>query len=209
MQKRGTKRKWRKLALLLFCLLSVQVLPVQSVLPAQAAEAAKSGLIKEKGNYYFYNASGGKIKNKWKKIKGSYYYFGPNGAAYKGKKEMGLLIPAVKTIGGKKYGFDAAGKRLSGTYVKGGIFYTFRSGSGVYDAAVTKKLRKASASGKPAAALKTLLKTCEGKPLKEETVAGASCYGDGKDMLWHYKNFIVGVFRPTKGKEVVTGIMAK
>ena len=193
--------------MLMLCLLFVQTPALHLTAPLQAAAAAKSGLTKEKGNYYFYNAKGVKIKNKWKKVKGSYYYFGANGAAVKGKKEMGMLVPAFKTIARKKYAFDSEGKRMSGVILKDNKLFVFNQSNGVYNAAATKKLQKAAGSKQPAKTLKTLLKTYGGKFVKEEVV-GASCFGDGKDVIWYYKNFAVSIFRPKKGKELVMGIMA-
>ncbi len=201
------RKKWKKLLILLLCLLFVQAPALHLVSPMQAAAASKKGLTVKKGNYYFYNAKGVKIKNKWKKVKGSYYYFGSNGAAVKGKNEMGMSVPAFKTIDGKKYAFDPEGKRMSGVVIKNNKLFVFDSGSGVYDASATRKLRKAAGNGQPAGTLKTLLASWVGKPLKEEVI-GDSCYGDGQDVLWYYKNFIVSVFRPTKGNELVMGIMA-
>ena len=67
---------------------------VSSISPAavsmQTAEAAtvKQGLVKVKNKYYYYNAKGKKVKNKWVtvKIKGKKqkYYFNKKGAALTG-----------------------------------------------------------------------------------------------------------------------------
>ena len=64
---------------------------VSSISPAavsmQTAEAAtvKQGLVKVKNKYYYYNAKGKKVKNKWVtvKVKGKKqkYYFNKKGAA--------------------------------------------------------------------------------------------------------------------------------
>lgn len=206
------RKKWKKLLILFLCLLFVQAPALHLVQPVRAAAASKSGLTEKKGNYYFYNAKGVKIKNKWKKIKGSYYYFGSNGAAVKGKTEMEMdgmeiTVPAVKTIAGKKYAFDSEGKRMSGVVVKNNKLFMFDSGSGVYDAAATQKLRKAAGYGQPAETLKALLTSWVGKPLKEEVIEDR-CDGSGQDIFWYYKNFTVSVFRPIRGNELVMGIMA-
>ena len=200
------RKKWKRMLVLLLCLLFVQAPALRLVSPMQAAAASKSGLTVKKGNYYFYNAKGVKIKNKWKKIKGSYYYFGSNGAAVKGKKEMGVSVPAVKKIDGKKYAFDPEGRRMSGVVMKDNKLFMFDSASGVYNPAVTKTLRKASGNGQPAATLKALLNTYEGQPLNEEVI-GDRCDGSGQDIFWYYKNFTVSVFRPTRGNELVMGIV--
>lgn len=67
---------------------------VSSISPAavsmQTAEAAtvKQGLVKVKNKYYYYNAKGKKVKNKWVtvKVKGKKqkYYFNKKGAALTG-----------------------------------------------------------------------------------------------------------------------------
>lgn len=79
---------------------------VSSISPAavsmQTAEAAtvKQGLVKVKNKYYYYNAKGKKVKNKWVtvKVKGKKqkYYFNKKGAALTG-------TAAVKN---RLYGFD-------------------------------------------------------------------------------------------------------
>ena len=83
---------------------------VSSISPAavsmQTAEAAtvKQGLVKVKNKYYYYNAKGKKVKNKWVtvKVKGKKqkYYFNKKGAALTG-------TAAVKN---RLYGFDKKGR---------------------------------------------------------------------------------------------------
>ena len=78
---------------------------VSSISPAavsmQTAEAAtvKQGLVKVKNKYYYYNAKGKKVKNKWVtvKVKGKKqkYYFNKKGAA--------LTVPARLVCGGLKW----------------------------------------------------------------------------------------------------------
>ena len=70
---------------------------VSSISPAavsmQTAEAAtvKQGLVKVKNKYYYYNAKGKKVKNKWVKVKvkgkKQKYYFNKKGAALTGFRQ--------------------------------------------------------------------------------------------------------------------------
>lgn len=165
------------------------------------------------GNYYAFNSQGRAITNAMKKINGNYYYFGSKGAAVTGKINAGMMVPAVKKIGGKTYGFDAEGKRIYGVYVildknYKSYFYYFNTKTGVFDAAVSHKLRVASAEGKPAGVLKGLLAPYAGQP--KEEVYEEGCYGDGKDVVWTYQNFMVGVFRPRNGSgDIVVSISVK
>lgn len=204
-------KKWIKILAVVLCLLFVQttVLTVAEPISVQAA-TVKSGLKKENGKYYYY-AKGVKVKKAWKTVKvtkngktTSYqYYFGSNGAAYAGKKVYGVNTPAVKKIDGKYYGFGVSGRMIKGTYVINEKFYVFNSKTGVYDSAKSTQLRKASAYEKDAATLRKLL----GKPQK--TVTSASCYGDGKDLILYYPNFMVSLYRNKQGKEIVFGVMGR
>ena len=81
---------------------------VSSISPAavsmQTAATVKQGLVKVKNKYYYYNAKGKKVKNKWVtvKVKGKKqkYYFNKKGAALTG-------TAAVKN---RLYGFDKKGR---------------------------------------------------------------------------------------------------
>lgn len=208
-------KKWKKILAIMLCLLFVQA-PVISLTAPVTVEAAavKSGLKKEKGKYYFY-VKGTKVKNAWRTIKTksngktvSYrYYFGKDGAAYMGKKVSGVNVPAVKKINGNYYAFGTSARMLKGVYVINDKFYLFNKNTGVYDPGMSTQLRKASAYEKNAATLKKLLAKLFGKPSKTETLD--SCYGDGKDMLYYYPNFMVNTFKNTKGREIVLGIFAR
>lgn len=208
-------KKWKKILAVLLCLLFVQA-PVLSLTEPVTVEAAavKSGLKKEKGKYYFY-VKGNKVKNTWRTIKVksngktiSYrYYFGKDGAAYMGKKVNGVNVPIVRKVNGKYYAFGTSARMVKGIYVINDKFWAFNSKTGVYEPGTSKQLRKASAYEKSAATLKLLLTKFIGKPGKSETLD--SCYGDGKDMLYYYPNFMVNTFKNTKGKEIVLGIFAR
>lgn len=203
-------KKWKKLLGLLLCLCFVQA-PLASVSgPAVAVAAAKSGLQKVNGRYYYYSG-GEKIKNKWKSIKSTEdgktvkyrYYFGSSGAAYMGKLiGDGILLPAVKKIGGKYYGFDQFGRMLTGLCVKNGLFYVFDADTGVYDEALSQKLRSASKEGAKYSSLISLLRKQVGSPIKKQTGL-TSCYGDGTDQIYSYAGFDVQLFKDRKTKNVV------
>lgn len=202
-------KRWKKILALLLCLCFVQA-PLASVsMPIVAEAAAKSGLKKESGKYYYYSA-GKKIKNKWKTIKSTEngktvkyrYYFGSNGAAYAGRViGDGILVPTVKKISGKYYGFDQYGHMLKGLYVKNGKFYVFDSNTGVCDQTLSRKLRAAAKEGTQSSTLISLLKKQVGKPIKKQTGL-ASCYGDGTDQIYSYSGFDVQLFKDRKTKKV-------
>lgn len=204
-------KKWKRILAVMICVLFVQV-PLTALSEPVAVEAAvKSGLKKEKKQYYYY-VKGKRVKNTWKTVKVkskgkkvSYrYYFGKNGAAYKGKKSNGVVIPAVKRIKGKYYGFSNTGRMVKGTYYIKNKLYSFSSKNGVYNASATKKLRNAAVRGKDAKTLRKLL----GKPAKTKTYS-YSCYGDGKDVLLYYSHVIVALFKDKTGKEIIVGLSAK
>ncbi|MDO4277096.1 MAG: hypothetical protein Q4D16_25835 [Eubacteriales bacterium] len=204
-------KKWKKILAVMLCLLFVQA-PVISLTEPVVAEAAavKSGLKKENGKYYFY-VKGQRVKNTWKNVKTtsggkttvSRYYFGKDGAAYAGKRVNGMYVPAVKKINGKYYGFGVAARMLKGIYVVNDRFCVFNSKTGVLDSAKSNQLRKASTYERDAAQLRKLL----GKPRKTQVLD--SCYGDGKDLMLYYPNFMVSLFKNTKGKEIVLGVLSK
>ena len=151
----------KKLLLVVLCLSLLQVPAVSFAGPATVSAATtQKGLVKENGNYYYY-LNGKKIKNTWRNItaknsKGvketNRYYFDKNGKAYKApyNKEAKYSF-VVKTIGGKKYGFDQEGHMIKGVYVMDShedskmnliaeAFYVFNSKTGVYNASQSKTL---------------------------------------------------------------------
>lgn len=203
-------KKWKRILAIVLCLTFVSVPADVLTQPIAVEAAAKSGLVKENGKYYYY-AKGKILKNTWKTVaitsngkKTNYrYYFGKDGAAYAGKKIYGINTPSVKKIDGKYYGFGVSGRMLKGTYVVSEKFYVFDSKTGIYDSVKSSRLRKASVYEKDAKDLKKLL----GKPKKTDVYQ--SCYGDGKDSVCYYSNFIVSYFRDKKGKEIVLGISGK
>ena len=112
---------------------------------------------------------------------------------------------AVKKIGGKQYGFDTNARMIKGvaaSYLNSGEkLYAFNSKTGVYDVPKTKKIRKAYGYEKKAAPLRQLL----GKPIKIKK--GTGCYGNGKEYLLYYNNFILSTGETAKGVEVIFGVM--
>lgn len=207
-------KKWIKILAVMLCLCFLQF-PVMeysgSVTEVQAA--VKKGLKKENGRYYYY-IKGKKIKNTWKSIqlkdsktgkKVTYrFYFDKKGAACKGGSKWGESYLTIKTIKGKKYGFDKYSHMVKGDYVSNGKFWSFNSKTGKYDEKRTQKLRKASKEKTNVSALFKLV----GSPRKRKAVDG--CYGDGQEYQLDYKNFKVGTFvaRGSK-KETVIEVIAK
>lgn len=205
-------KKWKKLLIFVLCLMLMQV-PVTTVSSPENVQAAtvKKGLKKERGKYYFY-VNGKKVKNTWKTVKVkekgkivSYrYYFGKNCAAYSAVKAMGSYNNVVvKSIKGKKYGFNARGRMAKGVYVNGSNmrFYAFTK-KGIYDPKKNSALRKASKEGADARTLRNLL----GKPLKEQITD--SCYTDPRvvnDVILTYPNMTVTLGRYADGREIVYG----
>ena len=215
-------KKYVKIILTVFCLLFVSVSAVsvdaaETTQTTQSGQATvKKGLVKEKGKYYFYevkeDGTSARIKNKWKNVKDAKtkktyrYYFGKDGAAYAGSKDMfGRKKLAVKKIGGKQYGFDTNARMIKGvaaSYLDSGEkLYAFHSKTGVYDVAKTKKIRKVYGYAKKAAPLRQLL----GKPIKIKK--GTGCYGNGKEYLLYYDNFVLSTGETAKGVEVIFGVL--
>ena len=206
-------KEMKKLLFALLCLVLVQTVFISgSAVTEVKAATVKSGLKKEKGNYYYY-VKGKKITNQWKTIKTtskgkttSYkYYFGKNGAAYMApvpydKSKYNVL---VKKIGGKQYGFDQSAHLVGkGDYVTADfIFYSFTK-AGVVDSARTKAVRKAAKYKSDSTALRKLL----GKPKKEKKIGQACMFLKGEiayDLT--YASLTVGVCR-LNGKEYVSGV---
>lgn len=90
---------------------------------------------------------------------------------------------------------------LKGIYVINDKFYVFNSKTGVYDSVKSSKLRKAYGYEKKAATLKKLL----GKPKKTEKLTG--CYGNGKEYMLYYQNFVLSTGETSKGVEVIFGVL--
>lgn len=211
-------KKQIRIFLMLFCFLfaSVSAICWQTPVSAEAADTndAKTGLVKEKGKYYYYvineDGQSERIINKWKNVKitkngktSTYrYYFGKDGAAYAGSVKLGVKTPAVRKVGTKYYGFDTYARMLKGIYIINDKFYVFNSKTGVYDSAKSLKLRKAYGYEKQAATLKKLL----GKPKKTKNLTG--CYGNGKEHMLYYENFVLSTGETAKGVEVIFGALA-
>lgn len=194
------------------CLLLMFFAVCLSSTTAQAA--SKKGLVKEKGKYYYYivkkDGTSEKVKETWKTVKvtkngktTSYkYYFGKNGAAYAGSIKNGVKVPTVKKINGRYYGFGTNARMLKGIYLINDKFYVFHSKTGIYDRTKSSKLRNAYGYEKKAETLKKLL----GKPKKTEVFQG--CYGNGKEFLLYYPNFVLSTGETIKGVEVIFGAMS-
>lgn len=215
-------KKRRITSVVLACALAVQA-PVMSgaaepYVAENAVESLQSatsnmGLKKINGKYYYFTnyAKKIKLKNRWKvlKINGKYYkyYFGKDGAAYMGKRENGENVHKVAKIDGAYYGFDRFGHRLKGTYVIKGKLYVFAVKDGKMNGTVSVKLRKACVYERSTATLKKLLRNIGQKPIKTEKYPG--CYGDGEDILYYYKNFILSAHRNPDGSEIFFSVMSR
>lgn len=211
-------KKWKKILVMVLCLMMVQV-PAVSLTAPETVQAAtvKNGLKKENGKYYYYK-QGKKLKNTWRTVptkvgtkKYNYrYYFGKTGAAYAASPTYNKFTynVVIKTIGGKKYGFDTKGRMVKGYYVNGTTykFYAFNTKTGVYDPKRTAALQKASVPVKGKFVDARTLRKYIGKPLKQK-VYGTSCYiPGGKDIELTYKYYIVSLGRYPNGKEIVYGV---
>lgn len=103
----------------------------------ETVKVVRKGLVKIKGNYYYYK-KGKKVRKTWKTIKGKKYYFKSNGKAAIGVtkingiyymfKKNGVLQTASKTklrtVDGKKYLVNKEGKLCTGFQnISGNMYY--------------------------------------------------------------------------------------
>lgn len=193
----------KKLFIVLLCLALVQM-PVSAFQTSTEVQttATKKGLVKSGSNYYYYS-NGKKVTNKWvmkvyvgKDSNGAKVYkrmyFGANGAAYRATSSNGLFV--VKTIAGKKWGFDKKGYLMpKGLYVgkKSEQFFYFNS-TGTLNTSISKAFNKAAVYAKSYTKLSALLKKYNIKPVK--TSRTGTCYPDpkftgGYDYTYTFANF--------------------
>lgn len=101
----------------------------------------------------------------------------------------------------------ATGRVLTGVAVTSSGKFVAASGSGVYDAALTKKLRAAAKKGQPAATLRDLL----GKPKKEAYADNCERIDEAgwQDGLWAYGSFTVTTLRAPDGTETVRNVQKR
>ncbi|MGN0158715.1 MAG: cell wall-binding protein [Brotaphodocola sp.] len=112
-------------------------------------EMATETLVEDDGNYYYVNESGARVANEWRELDNEdqdeddadtcWYYFGSNGKAYTASDSGSI---SFKTISGKKYAFDDAGRMLYGWVDaegerqtdddawKNGVYYLGEAGDG-------------------------------------------------------------------------------
>ena len=160
-----------------------------------AQAAARKGLVKSGGKYYFYK-NGRKVTKAWKTIKQKKvkykFYFNKKGVACQAKlpPDKTYVVKLFK-IGKKKYGFDTKAHRVKkGVYLDNKYRLTVFGNKGVYDAAATNALRAKfpkSRFGEPKSRqLYNDLVSTFGKPLKEQHWA-ADCGGwNDKDTFLEY-----------------------
>ncbi len=202
------KKSRKLLAALAFAAL-VGTTSVAAFTSAQAAAIASNQTIKTESTGIYLYQNGEKVTTATGWITaGSYtYYFGASGKAYQaiaaevtvGSKDTTTTKNVVvKTISGKKYGFDQQGHMVKGiyashksVYARGKLYY-FNKKTGVVDAKKTKALQKASKMNKNFSSLKKLM----GKVKKKKTLKGSSCFGNGgKDVDYYFANVRVSVWK--------------
>ena len=168
----------------------------------------------------YYYVAGKPVVNKWvtvKEKKGKFrYYFGKDGKAYKAASIKGMRTTKVqiRTVKGKKYGFDENGHRVKGLWSTGEKLAFFSKKNGVYNKKVTKKYQKVVKYGKTSPDMIKTIKKVFGKPKKiKETNScnpfditdGSGFSGDTlkkyKGYTCTYKNIVISLT-----KNVETGV---
>lgn len=147
------------------------------------------------------------------KIKDKTYQFGKIDKKEKGKK-MILSLPKLKAVKvhysqpkGKivKYDRDmgsllyANGQTVTGLVVYKNKFYQYDT-TGVLDQERSYKINQAATIQNKINDLEKIV----GKPISKQYFA--SCFGDGEDGLWAYKNFIVSTFKGNDGVEIYIAV---
>lgn len=195
-------RNLKKLFLLVLCLFMIQPVILPKVAPTTVEAAAKKGLVKEGKNYYYY-VKGKKVKNVWKTVTVKNvkykYYFGKTGAAYKAPKDIYTNNNmVVKKISGKYYGFDNAGRMVTGVWATdtGKVYYF--SAKGVYNADKTKAIRKVIAKNDVKGTIKALGKW------KKHTESNSCMRPNSTDVVYDYDHVTLTIIRDNKtGKEEI------
>ncbi len=211
------KKMLKKLLLFALCLtlaLSPAVPDVVGGTTITAQAATKNGLVKKNGKYYYYK-NGKKLTNTWKTVTTTSssgkktknkYYFGSNGAAVMAKTTTNATYNIkLKTISGKKYGFDTKARLVSGIYVDENSlkFYYFNS-KGVYNAAKSKTLRNAAKEGADLAALVALLGEPESRSESTSCLPVSDSDGMYIFITLEYEHFTVcGLREPDSTVETV------
>ena len=158
--------------------------------------------IKDEDTFELYYLENGKaLINAWQTVKektGKYkYYFGKNGKAYKADSISGMRTTKVKikTISGKKYGFDENGHNVTGLWSTENKLVYFNKKTGVYNAKASGKYQKAVKRGQQSAKMITNLKKVFGKPKKIKTSASCNPFDmkpgqtASESMLKNYKGY--------------------
>ena len=111
---------------------------------------------------------------------------------------------AVKKIGGKQYGFDTNARMIKGvaaSYPNSGESSMLLILRQVCTMWRRQRSVRPTVMKRKAAPLKKLL----GKPKKIKK--GTGCYGNGKEYLLYYDNFVLSTGETAKGVEVIFGVM--
>lgn len=201
-------------------------------------QGSEEGLVKEDGNYYYYE-DGELLTNSWITVGEDTYYFGRDGSAsvlsckiggtYYVFDNSGKLMQSssdkivkVKTENGKtkKYFVDSEGAAISG-WSDDRQYYFRENGEMVTGTAFMKGKFYAFGSGGKYSKEKTqkIRKAAKyEKPFSElKKYIGKpkkseyldSCYGNGKDGILTYDQFTVFTFRPLYGSEIYMGAEEK
>ena len=165
----------------------------------------------------YYVENGKAVLNSWKTVtdeSGKFkYYFGKNGKAYKAESFEGMRSTKVvlKTVKGKKYGFDENGHMAKGLWSTETKLVYFNKKTGVYNKKTSKKYQKAVKRGKTSKKLLKNLKKVFGKPKKTKKTNSCNPFdledGEGitgkklksyKGYTLTYKNIVISLTKNTK-----------
>ncbi len=164
----------------------------------------------------YYIENGKAVINSWKTVtekKGDFnYYFDSSGKACKAESISGMRTTKVviKTVDGKKYGFDENGHQAKGLWSTDTKLVFFNKSTGVYDKKKSKKYQKVVKQGKQSSKLAKNVKKAFGKPSKIKTTSscnpfdltpGASLSDSKmksyKGYNYYYKNIMISMTKNT------------
>ena len=185
-----------------------------------STDAAYTGLMKNEsldGFELYYLKKGAKVKNAWKTIEGKNgkfkYYFGKNGKAYKADSLPGMRTTkvVVKTINGKKYGFDENGHNVKGLWATDTKLVFFNEKSGIYDDAKSKTYQQAVKADTLSETMPADIESIFGKAEKIKTTASCNPFDlkEGEELSesiikrykgynYFFKNFMISITHNTE-----------
>ncbi len=172
-------------------------------------KVTKSWIKVGKSTYYF-NAKG-KAATGSVKIKGTYYIFKGDGKLATSSKASEVSVNGTPYLAAKdgkaKSGWNSSktkrymanGKLIKGVAVVNGSLYASDPKTGIYDAAVTARLKALCVKGKPAQDVKGVLDAFLGKPAISYSDSCNLALGDGEDGSWKYSTIEIQTFKPKDG----------